>query len=356
MKNSELPVHGVSRCPDLGELRPAPLRRLSELATYYVSDLSTRTSPGYLERARGIARMLNLALADPELSALSIQAVVMFRAKRLQEGASRATVNLEVAFLQTMLRWARDLGMIGEHPALRVRALPVREADQRRRKRALSADEVARLIAAARRLDARASATKLPQTPMWVTFLETGARRGELVAIRWHQIDLDRATLHIAAADSKSGRGRTIPIRRELALELADLRSKSSRFLGRLVGPQDFAFRSPYGVPWIASFNNVGRHLRRVLREAGIERRDEAGRLVTPHALRHTLATRLARANVPPKSTQSILGHSDVRTTLDYYTHVEEQDLRAAIETLGAPSPGAQMVAALERPTASWAS
>ena len=52
------------------------------------------------------------------------------------------------------------------------------------------------------------------------------------------------------------------------------------------------------------------------------------------HALRHTYATRLFEADVPPKTVQVLMGHSDISITLDIYTHVMEDTKLEAVEKL----------------------
>ena len=71
----------------------------------------------------------------------------------------------------------------------------------------------------------------------------------------------------------------------------------------------------------------VRRYLQRLLRNLGLE---EQG----PHAFRHANATLLDQANVPMKVRQRRLGHADATLTVDYYTHVIDQDNRDAAEEL----------------------
>jgi len=71
------------------------------------------------------------------------------------------------------------------------------------------------------------------------------------------------------------------------------------------------------------------------------------------HSLRHWFITGLARAGVWPKMAQTLARHSDIRLTLDVYTHVELPDRSAAIETLPPPPPcNCNAIIALEKATA----
>ena len=63
---------------------------------------------------------------------------------------------------------------------------------------------------------------------------------------------------------------------------------------------------------------------------------DSEGRYADFHALRHTFVTNLARADISPKVAQTLARHSDIRLTMDIYTHVDREQQVAAIESLPA--------------------
>lgn len=61
---------------------------------------------------------------------------------------------------------------------------------------------------------------------------------------------------------------------------------------------------------------------------------DSGGRFADFHCLRHTFITNLARANISPKTAQSLARHSDIRLTMDIYTHIDRDQQAAALEAL----------------------
>ena len=69
-----------------------------------------------------------------------------------------------------------------------------------------------------------------------------------------------------------------------------------------------------------------------IWKAAGIARKDEQGEHVDVHSLRHSAATRLARAGWPMAKLQRFMGHADPRTTQRYYDHLEAEDLESALE------------------------
>jgi len=70
----------------------------------------------------------------------------------------------------------------------------------------------------------------------------------------------------------------------------------------------------------------------RVLKRAGIPRYDGQGSGLDIHCMRHTAASRMARAGISITFAQRLLGHSDPRLTEAIYTHLSPEDLRAAVE------------------------
>ena len=213
---------------------------------------------------------------------------------------------------------------------------------QRYRRRALSEDEIARLLAASRadddENDIRASfggLERVPQTPMWLAFLETGARWGELSRASWGDVDLERRTLVLRAENTKAKRQRTIPLRKEFVEELRRLGAVHESVLGRPVRADDALLLSPEGVRWPWHTANAMRILDRVLADAGIDKVNTAGEKLDVHALRHSFGSRLARLGVGLAKVQRLMGHSDPKLTAQVYTHLDVEDLRDAVESIG---------------------
>ena len=88
--------------------------------------------------------------------------------------------------------------------------------------------------------------------------------------------------------------------------------------------------------------------LRIDLEAAGIPYRDESDRVADFHALRHSYITLLSRSGVSPKLAQELARHSDIRLTMNVYTHTGLFDLAAAVDSLPAmlPTSGKETLAA----------
>ena len=262
----------------------------------------------HVDEVRRHLDLAAVALGDQPTSA----DVVRYRADMLRQGLSKRTVNLRINSMRAMYRWLVEVGLAEQNPIERLRSLPIRDCDKRRRRRALTEEEVRRLLVAAQDADAKYD---VPQSPLWLTLIETGIRIGE--ASRLMASDLVGDLLVVTAASSKNGRDRRIPLDPELAACL----QRHAR--GGLV------FRAPRG--GALERRGVGRRLEALLAAAGI-RKTTAGRTVDVHALRYTAATRLLRRAVPLQVVAMVLGHRDTRMTSAIYADLSVDDVREALK------------------------
>jgi integrase len=161
-----------------------------------------------------------------------------------------------------------------------------------------------------------------------------GLRRGEVLGIRWLDIDTERRELHVRQQVQRvGGRDQVVPLktkksRRTLPLT-ADVEAALDRRKRRQAQERAFAgegwqesglvFTSTKGTA--LNPQNFYTRYKGILEEAGL-----AGH--TFHDLRHSAATLLARRGVPPRVAMEILGHSDIATTMNIYTHVMGDHLR----------------------------
>ena len=145
--------------------------------------------------------------------------------------------------------------------------------------------------------------------------LETGLRRGEVCALRVEDVDMDTHTLSVRPENTKTKRGRIVPLSPGLIRELR-------RFLQ--TRPQEwktpYVFPSEKGEP--LKPGNLTLQVRRLAQRTGVP--------IHPHALRHLCCTAFLRATGNIALTARLLGHSNIRTTSAFYEHLEDADLREA--------------------------
>jgi integrase len=159
---------------------------------------------------------------------------------------------------------------------------------------------------------------------LFLTAAYTGLRRGELLALRWSDIDWLAAKIRVRRAyvrggytTPKSRRGsRAVPLAVRLAAEL-ELHFKRSIYQA----DDDLVFPHPRtGHPLDPS--KLARRFKAALRAAQV-------RQVRLHDLRHTFGTRMAAAGVPLRTLQEWLGHQDIQTTM-IYSDYQPDDRREA--------------------------
>ncbi|UPK64654.1 site-specific integrase [Rhodococcus pyridinivorans] len=168
----------------------------------------------------------------------------------------------------------------------------------------------------------------------WHVLIHTGLRRGELVGIRWADVDLDRATLSIKRSigivltagkrtpvigPTKTGKARVIDLDASTVEVLRAWRKARGAVGMQLVRQDAYVFGDLAGGhsdPDTLS-DRFRRHLESVQAALG----EEAVPTIRVHDLRHTHASGLLRAGIPAKVVSERLGHSDVTTTLRVYAH-----------------------------------
>jgi integrase len=173
-----------------------------------------------------------------------------------------------------------------------------------------------------------------------VTSLGTGLRRGELLALRWGDVDLksglltvhraiDRSDSRTRFKDPKTKRSRrTISLPRFVVDRLRRHRVQQAQWfwanrLGR-TNAETLVFERA-GEPWVP--NTFGTAFSRTLSEAGVPH-------VRLHDLRHTFASMALAAGVDLKTVSCALGHSTISTTADVYAHVTDSLMRDAADRI----------------------
>lgn len=121
----------------------------------------------------------------------------------------------------------------------------------------------------------------------------------------------------LGARYAKNRRLSHLPIRSDLAQEVTEFTNEKK--------PVEPLLRVPTGLLRI---------LERDCKVAGIQKRDERGRTVDVHALRHTFGTMLAVSGVAPRVAQEAMRHSKLELTMKLYTDPKMLDVKAAVESL----------------------
>ena len=328
-----------------------PEPTLATYAEHWLSAISVRPKV-----KRGYADSLRLhilpTLGGTKLTALEATHIHALMVSKRKAGRSARTANSIREVLRNLLNDAAKETVNGRskyglvrNAAADAKPIPT-EAVERE---ALDVDEALELLDLAR---------TAPDGPLWTLALTTGLRQSELIGLRWPDLDLEdctNASLHLVrgiqrhqdgtwlvqAPKSKKGT-RTVPLtslgcealQRQRALQaaaqLAVKRWKPVPLLnpetGKTVIYTDLVFTNHVGGP--LSGVTVTKRFQAALKAAGMSTD------VDFHGLRHSAGSILAALGVPPKVVQKILGHANISTTLNVYTHATEKAKRDAMSAL----------------------
>jgi len=287
-----LRVSEVERCE---YLKPARIT-LAELGQQYM-DYAKAHKRSWL-RDEQILRHLNVAFGDMLLPTITALAIERYKLDRLHL-VTPATVNRELAGLKRLFNLADQWGLhCGRNPVRGVRFL-----DENNLKiRTLSESEETTLLAYCS-----------PYLQDLVRFaIHTGLRLGEILNLRWEEVDLEGGMLHLIVRKN----------RRMLEMPLND------DALGVVKGWHgirkcEYVFYNPEtGGQW----KDLWLGLKKACRKAGLGD-------ITWHTMRHTFATRLNGKGADIVILKELLGHADIKTTMRY-AHTNRQAKASAVRLL----------------------
>jgi integrase len=250
------------------------------------------------------------AFGSFKLDQIALMDVERYKAKKLGEGLSPKTVNNHLAMLRKALNLACEIGLITHVPRFKL------FRTTRDKVEFLEFEEVARFLDAAPDL----------WKPMLAIAVKTGLRIGELLALKWEDIDLKASRLFVRRnlwqeieGTPKGGQAREVPLSAEAVQVLRAHFHMRCDYVFDLDGERRSHSMCKDIVP-------------RVCRRAGLAKR------LTWHHLRHTFASHLVMKGVPLAAVREYLGHADIQTTM-IYAHLSPTAKREWIQVLDQPAP-----------------
>ncbi len=177
---------------------------------------------------------------------------------------------------------------------------------------------------------------------MYLLAIHTGLRQGELLGLKWSDVDLDRGPPQVRRIRSaakgaptfttpKNNKSRSVGLTAHAVQTLRDHRKRQIEERLKYAGlwqETGLVFTSTIGTP-LNRHNVFRRSFKPLLRRAGLPD-------IPFHALRHSFATLMLSGREHPKVVQEMLGHSRINTTLDFYSHVLPDMQKEAVDRLGA--------------------
>jgi integrase len=291
----------------------APKKEVTEVPTlasfaeaFVETYAETNNKPSEVRAKKKILRVhLVPALGTRKLDTIGVEEIERYKATKLKAGLAPKTINNHLTVLHKLLVVAREWGRLRDVPPVQWMHVPAPEFEF------LTFDEADALMAAA---DSEWRA-------MVTLGLKAGLRQGELLALRWTDVDLTAGRMlvrrnlcegHIGTP--KGGRGRELPLGdiARTALEAHPRRASELVF----AAPDGKALTSA-ACKW---------PLWRACTRAGLRR-------IGWHALRHTFASHLAMLGAPLKAIQELLGHATIEMTMRY-AHLIPEVARQTVQLL----------------------
>ena len=255
------------------------------------------------------------------------------RQKWKKAGSQPSTINRDLQRIGSVLTRAVKWGVLEKHPLAGLKPM---KTDKAGRVRFLSAAEETALREALVTREDRLRTERiryntwrierhldpLPERegelldhlkPMVLLALNTGLRRGELFSLKWADVDLEAQMLTVRAASAKSGQTRRIPLNDEAHTVL-------TAWMKRQESTDGYVFPGENG----ARLTNITKSWAGVVKLAKLNE-------FNFHDTRHTFASRLVQRGVDLNTVRTLLGHSEIATTL-IYAHLAPDNLRSAVK------------------------
>lgn len=346
-----------------------PRQKLSEIRCLdmcrrYLDSQRRHVTEAHLENTRHRVEYMLREAHAPYLKDLTPGAIDTALAQLSAAGLADTTLREYLAAVKGMLNWAVLRREIPYNPIAAVRI--DRRGGRARRRRALSEEEVGRLLAAGQdgprrrycriwqnrqRKDGSYKAFTVPLAmeaklayeganinTAYSLMIGAGLRLNEVASLTWDDVDLDGGTLQLRAEWTKNRKDETLPLAPSLHTTLKKWRREC---------------REPERAVCKVT-SRLLRYFNDDLAAAGIpkriggQRRQVAGKVrwvgsqtLDLHALRHTFGTRLNRAGADVKTIQTLMRHSTPTLTIGVYVHSDRARLQEAVESLPelAPAP-----------------
>ena len=293
---------------------------LSDLVTEWIEARSLNLAASTISGYRRLHRLYiePVYVGGVELSALDTSDMLDLLRPLIARGCTRQAQLLQVLVSAAL------------HNAIKKRLLSYNPMDALDKVRHRSQVTPWLTVDQARQLLTSSAEAHDPYYVAWLLMLCCGLRRGEMLALKWSDIDEARAVLHVqrqrTVVDCRSTISRPKSLSSIRDIPLAD----------HLLTILRLQPRASDDIMDGVTRTMLARGLDKALSRAGLPR-------VTLHGLRHTMASVAVEADVDIKVLQSLMGHAHYQTTADIYAHVNQQPRTQAAATIANALIGARL-------------
>jgi integrase len=286
---------------------------LASFAERYFRDHIGKLKPSTRSAQETIWRVSLLpVLGDTRLDRIDAASIDTLMRVLRERGLSAKTINNALSSLRTALTHAEEWKLISAVPRVRWLKVPQQKFDF------FTFEEAASLV-------------ERGGLPMAVVALKTGMRIGELLALRWSDVSMERKSVTVARSvfwakgtahegDTKTGKVRTLRLTGQVVAALEQLQPDPRKRTG-------YVFTDAAGKR--LTRNGCRRPLWRAQDAAGLRRTGW-------HVCRHTFASHLVMKGVPLATVQQLMGHTTIAMTMKY-AHLAPDHLKSAMDLLEEP-------------------
>jgi integrase len=302
--------------PSILERLPEEKMTFSDLSKWYLGLKSVKRLKTY-DRVNLCLANFNKVFGNRMVGSVRPTDLEDYQLKRQDEGRAASTIDMELIWAKAMVSKAFDNDMASGRTLKAFRSCKKKLVKgTNARGRILTLSEFSRLR--------KEAAVHLK--PILTFAIYTGARLGEIRALKWDHVDLESGFVRLPMDHTKEKKTKAIPINEHVRKVLDDLKPNVVTLSGKPQQPHVFTYR---GKP-IASRNGLKRSWANACEEAGIPCGRKTPNGITFHDLRRTVKTGMVAAGVSAVYRDVILGHS--LTGMDvHYMAPSEADLQAAM-------------------------
>jgi len=246
---------------------------------------------------------LNKFFSNNYLNEISQHMIEKFKADRAKE-VMPATVNRHLACLKSIFNKAKAWNKFsGENPVKNVKLFK----ENNQRLRFLEKEEIVKLLANCNK----------HLKPIVIIGLNTGMRKGEILGLKWRDIDIRRGIIHLL--NTKNGEIREVPVNEQVKTAL--IRTKKHP-------ESQYVFCKTNG----KQLKFINTSFFTALKKSGINNDSDKEKIVF-HSLRHSFAAHLAMAGVDMNTIRELLGHKSLKMTMRY-SHLSPSHKQRAVDIL----------------------
>lgn len=296
----------IAEFMDVPSSRPTVRTNFKEYAENWFSTYKTSLKPMSQRDYRyQLDHILYPVFGDSNLQDITTQKVQVFLNDH--SNVAKSTLRKSLLVLKQLFKLAIKEKLVDDNP-IDTKLLKI-ASDVENEREPLSPEEFAEI-------EAHISILQKEDQILLAGLMYTGMRRGEVLGLRWEDIDFDAKTITVqrnvtypdndaVVGTPKSKKGyRTVPLDDRLVSFLTPRKSE-----GYLFGGDRPPSKSSFTKRWNRIKTTIDIHG------------------ATPHVFRHTYATMLNNAGVSMKTIQAILGHADIATTMNIYTHTDVENI-----------------------------